>query len=481
VHVIRVISGDNDLSALEFQKHYRLPIVHLLDPSRTFGKKYNRGGWPFLMLADQRGRIVYKKNGLVEREEAAIRNLLDRMLDGQPEVEPVTLDGVAYMLATLERTGESKQARRRERFSSLACGPDGKMYVAFTTNRNGNSDVFARAFDGKTWSEDRPVAATAADEYDGMVMIDGQNRVWLSWTSNADGKNYNIFVSTLANLSAPVEPVQITHAEDDAMHGRLASDHKGNVYLTYYKWHKMGQRSRDKEVYLRRWAGGKWSDEVRISPTNVPQYEDHSDPTITGLDEGAVVCWSWDFHRPGGYTGEAEGPTIFARGVDAGLKLGRIMTVSGKQIDVAPALGNCREKRIWCAWDSLGLQNRLRSYRKTLCIGQVASEAGSGRTESFRLSGPVVNVCTPAFAVSPAGAIALLWSETTNGRNWVLRRAELDAKEDNWSKPRAVESRDNPRFCSACYDSAGQLWVSHSIETDNGREIVVRKIEAKDD
>lgn len=476
-----MISGDNELSALEFQKHYQLPIVHLLDPSRTFGKKYNRGGWPFLMLADQRGQIIYKKNGLLEREDKAIRRLLDRMLDGQPEVEPVRLDGVAYMPATVERTSESEKPHRRERFSSLASGPDGNVYVAFTSNRNGNSDVFVRAFDGETWSADRSVAATSADEYDGTVMIDEQNRVWICWTSNARGENYNIFVSTLANLSASVEPVQITKAQDDAMHGRMACDSKGNVYLTYYKWHKMGALSRDKEVYVRRWAENKWSDEVRISPTDVPEYEDHSDPAITGLDEGALVCWSWDFHRPKGYTGEAEGPTIFARGVDADLKLGTITPVSGKRIDVTPILGNCREEGIWCAWDSLGLENTLGSYRKTLCVKKALFRARSGRTEIIRLSGPVVNVCTPAFAVNRAGAITLLWSETADGHNWVLKHAKFDPKHDTWSKPKTVESRGNPRFCSGCYDSTEQLWVSYSVESDNHTGIMVRKIQAKED
>jgi hypothetical protein len=475
-----VISGDNELSALEFQKHYRLPIVHLLDPSRTFGKRYNRDGWPFLMLADQQGRIVYKKNGLVEREEKVIRKLLDGMLAGQPDVEPVTLDGVAYMPATVERTGESEKPHRRERFSSLACGPDGKVYVVLGTNRNGNSDIFMRVFDGRTWSEDRPVAATVADEYDGTVMIDEQNRVWICWTSNARGENYNIFVSTLADLSAPVEPVQITNAQDDAMHGRMACDRKGNVYLTYYKWHKMGARSRDKEVYVRRWADNRWSAEVRISPTDVPEYEDHSDPAIAGLDEGAVVCWSWDFHRPKGYAYEAETPTIFARRVDAGLKPGRIVPISGRRIDVTPALGNCREEGIWCAWDSLGSERTLGGYGKTLCLKKASLGAASGRTESIRLGGPVVNVCTPAFAVGRAGAIALLWSETADGHNWVLKHAEFDPDRETWSKPETVESRGNPRFCSGCYDSAEQLWVSYSAESDNRTGIIVRKIQARE-
>ncbi len=476
-----MISGDNELAALEFQKHYRLPIVHLLDPSRTFGRKHNRGGWPFMMLADAQGRIVYKKNGLIEREEGAIRRLLEKMLDGQPDVEPVMLEGVAYMPPTVERTGETDRPRRRQRFSSLACGPDGKVYVVFTGNRNGNSDVFVRAFDGKMWSADMPVAATSADEHDGRVMVDEQNRVWVCWTSNAGAENYNIFVSTLADISASVEPVQITNAQDDAMHGRMACDRKGNVYLTYYKWHKMGARSRDKEVYMRRWAANKWSDEVRISPTDVPEYEDHSDPAIAGLDEGAVVCWSWDFHRPRGYAVEAEGPTIFSRRVGADLKFGKIVPVSGRRVDVTPALGNRPRQDIWCAWDSLGSDRTLGGYNKTLCVGKALLEPDGSRGQGFALGGPAANVCTPTFTTSPSGTTSLLWSETADGQNWVLRQAEFDTESVRWLKPKTIESKGNPRFCSACYDSVGQLWVSYSAESDNCTEIVVRRARAKED
>lgn len=432
------------------------------------------------MLADQQGRIVYKKNGLVTREEQTIQKLLDNMLKGQPQVESIKLDGVAYMPATLQRSGESQRPRRRERFSSLACGQDGKVYVVFTTNRNGNSDVFVRTFDGKTWSEDRPVAATAADEYDGMVVIDAQNRAWVSWTSIADGKNYNIFTIALADAPAPVKPVQVTHADDDAMHARMACDRKGNVYLTYYKWHKMGQWSRDKEVYARRWAGNTWSDEVRVSPTDVPEYEDHSDPAIAGCDRGAVICWSWDFHKPRGYTAQAEAATIFSRRIDGGLTLGKIIPVSGKQIDLTPALGICGGEHIWCAWDSLGPEAGLRTFRKRLCVNEIRSGASSLVTEGLKLSEAVANVCTPTFAVSPAGAMSLLWSQTSDGANWVLKRAEFDPKQSQWSRPQLAETRGNPRYCSAGYDSSGELWVSYSVQTEKGREIVARKLPETD-
>lgn len=468
---------------MEFQKHYQLPIVHLLDANRTFEKKYHRGGWPFLMLADKKGQVVYKNNALIESEMSKITGLLDSMLRQQPEVEVVTADGVSYMPATLQRSGESKKARRCDRFPSLACGPDGKVYVVFTTNRNGNSDVFIRVFDGKVWSGDKPVAATAADEYDGMVVADKQNRVWVSWTSNADGKNYNIFVTSFVEPAESFAAEQITHAYDDAMHARMACDNQGSVWVTYYKWLKEGGRgggaSRDKEVYIRRWKDGIWWDEVQVSPTDVPWYEDHSEPAITAYGNKAIVCWSWDYHQPKGYTKDAKEPTIFARSISNALKPGKIVAVSGKNIDVTPTIAIGKDGRIWCAWDSLGREENLDSERKNLCVGEVTF-TDSPRAEILMLSKAVVNVCTPSFAVSPTGIVTLAWSETSDLKGWVLKQAEFDQVHNRWSRAKTIESKGNPRYCSAAYDGKGQLWIAYSEETDIGREIIITKLKDKD-
>ena len=41
LQLIRSVSYDNNLPAWEFQKHYRLPFVQLLDPIREFESHYN--------------------------------------------------------------------------------------------------------------------------------------------------------------------------------------------------------------------------------------------------------------------------------------------------------------------------------------------------------------------------------------------------------------------------------------------------------
>lgn len=464
-----MISGDNELSALDFQKHYRLSIVHLLDPDRSFEKKYNRSGWPFLMLADTKGKIVYQGNGMVQNEMVKISKLLNKMLQDVSDVRTIKSDGISYMPATLQRSGQTDNPLRCDRFSSLAAGADGKLYLVFTTNRNRNSDIFMRIFDGKSWSKDIPIAATDADEYDSTVLVDGQGRIWVSWTSNADGKKYNIFVTTITDTTQPAVHVRVTSASDDAMHPRMACDSKGRIWMTYYKWRKIGKFSRDKEVYLRRWQGDRWSKELQISPTDVSEYEDHTDPAIAAIGETAMVCWSWDFHQPKGYTRNAERPTIFARRITDNMSLGKSIAISGKNIDMTPVITAGKDGRILYAWDS------LQGRGKKLCVAGMNSAFANSAEKTVTLSKSVVNVCSPTFATSPTAPTVLIWSETKNGSRWILKRADLNAN-NHWSKPTTVEVTGNPRFCSAAYDSQGQLWIAYSAQTKQGREIIVKNL-----
>ena len=471
LQTIRTVAGDNELAALDFQKHYRLGFVQLLDTNRSFDKRYNDDGWTFLMLADREGKIVYKVNSPHEKDWLKLRSILNKMLSETVISKTIIRDGIAYMPATLQRTGETETHYICERFPSVACGQDGKVYVVFTTNRNGTSDVFLRIFDGSKWSEDMPIAATGADEYDGTVLVDKEGHIRVCWTSNAGGHIYNIFTLSFTEPSKIGSPVSITSSNDDAMHPRMTCDEKGHMWVTYYKWHKMGRYSRDKEIYLRRLENGKWSKEVQISPTDVPQHEDHSEPAISAYGNGVIVAWSWDFHPPNkGYSKEADAPTIFMRTVNDKMGLGKISSVSGKNIDVTPAVVASQNNQIWTAWDSLG-----KNQRKRLCIGNPNIGRNNPTNKIQSLNNPVANVCSPCFAGNPSGRLTLLWSETEDGERWILKRADLDTN-NRWSTPAIVELENNPRFCSASYNRHGQLWIAYSGRTKQGRKIIVRNL-----
>jgi thiol-disulfide isomerase/thioredoxin len=472
---IRTVAGDNELAALDFQNHFRLPMVHLMDPDRAFEKRYNRDGWTFLMLCDRHGRVVHTVHHFPDPGDEnwkKLRAAIDGVLSSPVEHQALKRDGTIYMPATLKRSGESQSDRFNERFASMTCAPDGKMYLVFTAVRNESCDVLLRWFDGTNWSRDIPIAATSGQEYDATVLADGRNRIWICRTAGTREKRYEIMLTSFTDLSRMEPAVSVAHYEEDAMHGRMACDKNGGIWVTYYKWYNVARHgSRGKKVCLRRFEHNAWSQEVEISPTDVPQHEKHFDPAIWPCENGVIVAWSWDFHPPNkGYSVFAESPTIFIRPVDPNMGMGRITSVSGKNIDLTPAVGVSGNHQVWSAWDS-----QSGNRKKQICIANPAIGSDLAPDRILALDRSMKNVCTPTFVPKPDGGLTLLWSETKDGQKWMLREMDFNVVKNQWSQPQMVETQGNPRFAGGAYDKQGHLWVAYSAETERGREIFVKK------
>lgn len=472
--MIRVISGDNELASLDFQKHYRLPVVHLMDTDRAFERKYNRRGWPFLMLADSEGNIIHQCNNLIDRE-SELNSLLNKIKSESFPAAAKTVDGIYYMNSTLQCSGEIEKTLQNERFTSIAAGSDGQIYMVFTSLKDGNSDVVMRISDGTSFGKDIPIAATDADEYDGTVIVDNKDQVWVCWTSNAVDNKYQVHLTSLKDFREGRESVNVSKSQDDAMHGRMSADDSGSIWITYYQWHNMGQNSRDKEVYLRKYSNGALSEEIHISPSDVPVYEDHTDPSISILDGQVFVSWSWDFHRPKGYTNEAKEPTIFARTISQDFKLGKPFHISGHRIDDTPMFSNAINNNLWCAWDSLGPSQKVRAYRKNLYVRSLNTNEAVG--QEFAIVQDLVNVCSPCFAFDGKGKGVLTFSQSENGKDWSLWKADYDTDGNCWKEPVMVISEGNPRFGSCVYDIKGKLWIAYSVRTDEGRKVEVKRVD----
>jgi hypothetical protein len=449
-----------------------MPVVYLLDSDRAFEKKHNRDGWPFLMLADPNGQVVYKCNNLVDRDKELVQQI-QKFGKEAFTAETKMSDGIPYMTLTLQRSGEDKKLLQNDRFTSIAAGADGKIYAVFTSLKNGNSDIVLRICNDESSDKNIPIAATDADEYDGTVLVDNKKQVWICWTSNAVDNKYQIHLTSLEDVRDGRESIIVSKSKDDAMHGRMTADDSGALWITYYQWQNIGQNSRDKEVYLRKYSNGTFSEEIHISPSDMPSYEDHTDPSISILNGQVFVSWSWDFHRPKGYTKEAKEPTIFARTVSQNIALGKPFNISGNRVDATPMLSRAYNDKLWCAWDSLGFRGR--GYRKTLCVRPFSAPDEIGK--EFAVAGNFVNVCSPCFAFDAGRKGVLTFSQTENGKDWSLWKAEYDSDSNCWKEPAVVISDGNPRFGSCVYDSRGRLWIAYSVQTDKGREVAVKQVD----
>ena len=475
LQVIRVVSGDNELTTLDFQKHYRMPVVHFMDSDVAFKNKYNRSGWePFLLLVDSEGNVIHHCINLIERE-GKLQRLLKKLNKESFPAATKTVDGIYYMNSTLQISGETEKSLQNERFTSITTGRNGQIYTVFTSLKNGNSDIVMRVHDDTSSSKDISVAATEADEYDGTVLVDDKNRVWICWTSNAVDSKYQIHLTSLEDVQEGRESLNVSKSKEDAMHGRMTADDSGTLWITYYQWHNMRNISRDKEVYLRKYSNGAFSKEIHISPTDVPWYEDHTDPSMSILNDQVFVCWSWDFHRPKGYTKAAKEPTIFARTINQDLALGKPFHISSHRIDAAPVLSSAYNDNLWCAWDSLGPDQKEQVNCKTLYVRSLNAHDAIGKR--FAIAEDLVNVCSPSFAFDGNRKGVLTWSQSENGKDWTLWKAEYDPDNNCWKEPAMVISEENPRFGSCVYDTQGRLWIAYSVRTDKGREVFVKRVD----
>ncbi len=384
--------------------------VYLMDPNRSFERKYNRNGWPFLMLVDETGKIVYQCNNLVDRDKTFMRHL-QTIAKTPRKADIQTADRIPYLRSTLANNKESDAPRINERFTSLACGVDDTIYTTYTATENGNSNVYLRVQKGSEKPKIIPVAATDADEYDGTVITDAQGKAWVCWTSNERGRIYNIYLNSLDRITNQKPARAVSQSKEDVMHGRMAADASNNIWVTYYKWHKIKNISRDKEVYVRKFGESGISKEIQISPTDVSQYEDHTDSTIAIVNNQPVICWSWDFHQPKGYTKEAHSPTIFARALNQQGQLQKLFHLSDKSIDMTPVIDVFGDE-LWCAWDALG------KSKKALCLRKLSTEKTSG--SKIILADNLVNTCSPDFAFYKGQKGAIVWSQIENGKDWSL-------------------------------------------------------------
>jgi hypothetical protein len=463
--VIRVISGDNELQAMDFQKHYRMNALYLMDPNRAFERKYNRNGWPFLMLVDEQGTIVYQCNNLAERDKKLMQQLYK--IGKTPRKLSIAQIGETPYLQTTVENNTISDTSLNERFPSIACGADGSIYTVYTSATNDHCDVYLRIQKDGSEEELLPVAATEADEYDATVIADSNGKVWICWTSNARGRTYNIYLTSLDDLRNNKPSVPVSLSKQDAMHGRMAADSNGKLWITYYQWENIKNISRDKEIYLRAYADGKISDEIHISPTDVSEYEDHTDSSIALINDQPVVCWSWDFHTPKGYTQDAHSPTIFARSLTGNSLLPKPFDISAKNIDMTPTLA-AHGNALWCAWDSLGRSS------KSLCLRSITGTSAAGNITT--IAADLVNICSPDFAFNDTKG-CLTWSQTKDGRNWSLWKSEYIIQTKTWGQPSELVSEDNPRFASCAYDIQGRLWLAYSGQTSKGRQIVVKPVD----
>ncbi len=90
-------------------------------------------------------------------------------------------------------------------FPRAAASPDGHIFVVWQSFRNGQSDIYLKAYVGGQWSEEARVSESPANDWEPAVAASAGGRAWIAWDSYDRG-NYDIlFRSYRAGELTPLE------------------------------------------------------------------------------------------------------------------------------------------------------------------------------------------------------------------------------------------------------------------------------------
>jgi hypothetical protein len=141
----------------------------------------------------------------------------------------------------------------------------------------------------RTWSEPIPASAPKQDVVRTSVAVDGQKRVWVFWSANKDG-NFDIYGRAYSGGRWSSE-VRITDDPGTDLNPVAATDAKGRVWIAW-----QGFRNHNLEVLAAVQNGDGFSRETIVSFSK----ESDWDPAIAAAPNGEVAV-SWDTYDKGDY------------------------------------------------------------------------------------------------------------------------------------------------------------------------------------
>ncbi|MHC4471923.1 MAG: TolB-like translocation protein, partial [Planctomycetota bacterium] len=364
---------------------------------------------------------------------------------------------------------------------AISAGEEGELFLAYVSDDEGSNDVLLKwNEDGKRWGKPITIADSDADEYAPSVVAMDKGEALVAYVSNEKGGRYDIY-SVKVKDGKPGKPRRVTRAEDDATAPDLAWDGK-SAWLTWYEWRKMGVLSRDREVFVARGSGEKWSKAAQVSPKSVSAYEDHADPVVVPDGKGgAWVAWAWDYHP---HTLKSKPPvdenSIFISHVSRQMKVGDPLAAgfrfTPEEIankcrgrDYAPTLAIAPDGVPWVAWDNTHMSSA--GYgAKALFVNRLTEEDFGRQFESAASTGPV---CSPRLTVDPEGGVHLVWGQW-KGR-WELRARKVGPELGKKDRRLAVKGKV-PRYPAATFDKKGQLWVAYTDTGSKKWKVQVEKL-----
>jgi hypothetical protein len=173
----------------------------------------------------------------------------------------------------------------------VALGEDqqGRIWCVYSEQKKletGNFDLFARAYDGRTWSAESQLTSNPLSDVFHRMISDSNGNLYLVWMSfrplPSGGPAQSDIVMSVLHGSRWGEEIRVTDSAEDDWDPSIAADSSGRVWIAWDSYRKGRNAVPSYDVLMRNYANGQLGPVREISAT--PLAEMRADVAVDAAD-----------------------------------------------------------------------------------------------------------------------------------------------------------------------------------------------------
>ena len=163
---------------------------------------------------------------------------------------------------------------------SIMQAGNGLIWVVWTSDRNGNDDLFYKTYNGASWSTDILLTKDSYPDQFPSIMQAGNGIIWVVWSSHKTG-DYELFYKTFNGIVWS-SPHQLTYNSDFDTMPSIAEARDGKIWVVW-------QSGDIAELYYKTYNGSAWSSDMQLTVNPASDI----DPSIAQIDDKKIwVVWT---------------------------------------------------------------------------------------------------------------------------------------------------------------------------------------------